>query len=316
VNGASGGRLRAARSVLVCPATNRRMVEKAVASAADLALLDLEDAVAPAEKAAGRAAVAAAFRDLAWGTKPRAVRVNAVSTPWCWRDLTEVVAGSPGLLDLVVVPKVDDPADVAFVDRLLAQLEADLGIAVPIALHVQIETVRGVAECRAIARASPRIAALVFGPGDYAASLGAPLAAIGTGDAHDAAYPGHRWGYAMHEILVAARAVGALALDGPVADFRDPDALRRSAAAARALGYDGKWCIHPAQVEPCNAEFSPSTDEVAAARALVAAYADAAASGRGALTHDGVMIDAASVRMAQSVLARTGAPQEATPSSG
>lgn len=299
-------RRRPVRSVLVCPATNRRMVEKAVASNADLALLDLEDAVAPADKPAARFAAAAAFRDLDWGGKPRAWRVNPVSSPWCWRDLVEVVAEGRGGGDLVVLPKVEDPGDVAFADRLLAQLEAEFGLPAPIALHVQIETVRGLARCREIAAASSRIAALVFGPGDYAASLGAPLAAIGQADAHDAVYPGHRWGYAMHEILVAARAAGVLAIDGPVADFRDLDILRRSAAVARALGYDGKWCIHPAQVDPVNAAFTPGPEEIAAARAILAAYAEATAVGRGALLHAGVMIDAASVRMAQSLLARAG----------
>lgn len=282
------------------------MVEKAVATSADVALLDLEDALTPDEKAAGREAVTAAFRDLDWGGKPRAFRVNAVSTAWCWRDIAEVVGGSGDRVDLIVVPKVDDAAEVAFVDMLLRQLEAEYGIAVPIALHVQIETARGLVHCRAIAQASPRVAALVFGPGDYAASVGAPMAAIGMPDRHDAAYPGHRWGYAMHEILVAARAAGVLAIDGPYADFRDEPGLRRSAETARALGYDGKWCIHPAQVPVCNEVFSPTAEEVAAARALLAAYAASVAAGRGALTHAGVMIDMASVRLAESVLARAG----------
>jgi citrate lyase subunit beta/citryl-CoA lyase len=280
------------------------MVEKAVASDADLALLDLEDAVAPSERAVARLAAAAALRELDWGRKPRAVRVNAVSTPWCWRDVVAAVDESDDRIDLLVVPKVDEPAEVAFVHRLLGQLEAERGIAAPIALHLQIETARGLARCREIAAASPRVSALVFGPGDYAASIGAPLAAIGMPDEHDAAYPGHRWGYAMHDILVAARAGGALALDGPYADFRDLDGLRRSATVARALGYDGKWVIHPAQVPICNDVFAPSAMEVAAARALLAAHAEATAAGRGALTHAGAMIDAASVRMAESVLAR------------
>lgn len=298
----------AVRSVLVCPATNRRMVEKAAASKADVALLDLEDALAPTGKATGRAAVAAAFRELDWGRKPRALRINAVSAPWCWRDVAEVVEASDGRVDLIVVPKVDDSAEVAFVDLLLRQLEAELGIASPIALHVQIETARGLARCRQIAQASPRIAALVFGPGDYAASIGAPMAAIGMPDRYDAAYPGHRWGFAMHDILVAAREAGVLAIDGPYADFRDEPGLRRSAETARALGYDGKWCIHPAQVAACNEVFSPTQEEVEAARALLAAHADSVAAGRGALTHAGVMIDMASARLAESVLARAGVP--------
>lgn len=305
------GEQRAVRSVLVCPATNRRMAEKAVASSADIALLDLEDALTPTEKAAGRGAVAAAFRDLNWGRKPRALRVNAVSTPWCWRDIAEVVESAADRVDLIVVPKVDDPAEVAFVDLLLRQLESGLGIAAPIALHLQIETARGLANSRRIAQASPRIAALVFGPGDYAASVGAPMAAIGMPDRYDAAYPGHRWGYAMHDILVAARAARVLAIDGPYADFRDEPGLVRSAETARALGYDGKWCIHPAQVAACNEVFAPAPHEVEAARALLAVYAEGVSAGRGALTHAGVMIDMASVRLAESMLARAGITTDA-----
>ena len=297
---------RPSRSVLICPATDGRKVAKAVASEADVAILDLEDAVGPAEKAGARPAVVAAFRGLDWGAKPRAWRVNAPDTPWCYRDLIEVVEAAPDLADLVVVPKVDNPAQVAFVDGLLAGLEAATGREPPIGIEVQIETAAGLSNCRAIAAASPRIEALVFGPGDFAASVGMPLAAIGTPDRWDAAYPAHRWGYAMHEILIAARAVGLRAVDGPYAAFRDLDGLRRSSEAARALGYDGKWCIHPDQVAVVNEVFSPTPEEVSQARATLAAYESALAAGHGALAVDGVMVDAASVRMAEATLAKAG----------
>jgi citrate lyase subunit beta/citryl-CoA lyase len=302
----SAGTGRPSRSVLICPATDGRKVARAVASDADLVILDLEDAVAAEGKAGARASVADAFRDLDWGRKPRAWRVNAVDTPWCYRDLIEVVEAAPDLADLVVVPKVADAAQIAFVDCLLAGLEAATGRDHPIGIEVQIESAAGLVACRAIASASPRVEALVFGPGDFAASVGMPLAAIGTPDRWDAAYPAHRWGYAMHEILVAARAAGLRAVDGPYAAFRDPDGLRHSCETARALGYDGKWCIHPDQVAVVNDVFSPTPEEVEHARATLAAYQRATAEGRGALALDGVMVDAASLRMAEATLARAG----------
>ncbi len=303
---ASSGTARPSRSVLICPASDSRKVAKAVASEADLAILDLEDAVAADAKARARAAVVAAFRDLDWGGKPRAWRVNAVDTPWCYRDLIEVVEAAPDLADLVIVPKVADPAQVAFVDGLLAGLEAATGRTRPIGIEVQIESAAGLANCRSIAATGPRIEALVFGPGDFAASVGMPLAAIGRPDRWDGAYPAHRWGYAMHEILVAARASGLRAIDGPYAAFRDPDGLRRSCETARALGYDGKWCIHPDQVAVANEVFSPTLDEVDHAKATLSAYAASSAQGRGAIALDGVMVDAASLRMAEATLARAG----------
>jgi len=303
---------RPSRSVLICPASDARKVARAVASNADLAILDLEDAVAAGGKAGARASVVAAFRDLDWGRKPRAWRVNAVDTAWCYRDLIEVVEAAPELADLVVVPKVADPAQIAFVDSLLGGLEAATGRTRPIGIEVQIESAAGLANCRAIAAASPRLEALVFGPGDFAASVGMPLAVIGTPDRWDVAYPAHRWGYAMHEILVAARARGLRAIDGPYAAFRDLDGLRCSCETARALGYDGTWCIHPDQIAVANEVFSPTPDEVGHARATLAAYERSVAEGRGALALDGVMVDAASLRMAEATLARAGHPTGAT----
>jgi citrate lyase beta subunit len=296
----------APRSVLICPANNAKMAAKATASAADLAVLDLEDAVAPSGKAAARGAVAEAFASLDWHGKPPAWRVNAASTMWCHRDLIDVVEAAGTRAGLVILPKAESAAGVAFVDILLTQLEASLGLSEPVALHVQIESARGLANVREIATASRRIRALVWGPGDYAATAGMPHAVIGVPDEHDDAYPGHRFGYAMHEMLVAARLAGIAAIDGPYADFRDLAGLRRSARVARSLGYDGKWCIHPGQVETVNEVFSPTAAEVESARGILEAYAAATAAGTGAVVHDGVMIDAASIRMAEATLARIG----------
>lgn len=296
----------AERSILICPASSEKMVAKAAASDADLAVLDLEDAVPPDLKAASRAAVVSAFRSLDWGAKPRAYRVNAADTPWCYRDIIDVVEACSEQVGLIIVPKVQDAAQVAFIDHLLSGIEQAVGRRVPIPIDVQIESARGLANCAEIAKAAPRINALVFGPGDLAATLGMPLVAIGTPDAWDAAYPGHRFGYAMHAMLVAARSAGKRVIDGPFADFRDLEGFRRSAMIARALGYDGKWCIHPSQVAAATEIFSPTAEEIAEARAVLAAYDAAVQAGAGSLTHAGVMIDAATVRMAESVLARAG----------
>ena len=292
-----------ARSVLATPGSNPRMIEKALASAADLVFLDLEDAVASSEKPAARQAVLRALRELDWQGKPRLVRVNALDSPFFLRDLTDVVDAAAPALDRLIVPKVNRPEDVYVVATLLHQIEIAHDLPRPIGLEVQIETAQGLLNCPAIAAADPRIEAIVFGPGDYAASVRMPATAIGTADAWDAAYPGHRYHAPMHQILVAGRAAGLRVVDGPFADVRDADGLRRSCLTARALGYDGKWCIHPDQIAITNEVFSPTDDEIAWARRVVASAEAAARVGKGALAIDGTMIDAASVRMAQATLA-------------
>jgi citrate lyase subunit beta/citryl-CoA lyase len=295
---------RAERSVLTTPGSDPRLIAKALASDADVVMIDLEDAVAPPAKAAARANVVAALRDGDWRDRPRTFRMNALDTAWFVRDLVEIIEAAAGRVDLIVVPKVVSAGDVQTVATILAALEAAIGKNEPIGLEIQIESAAGLAQCEAIARASPRLEALVFGPGDYAASLGMPQAAIGMPDRWDAAYPGSRWDYPLQRILVAARVAGVRAIDGPYADFRDLDGFRRSCLAARALGYDGKWCIHPAQVAVANEVFTPDDAELAWAREVLAANADAARAGRGAFALDGQMIDAASLRMAEATLAR------------
>jgi citrate lyase beta subunit len=290
------------RSELAVPANDRKKVEKAVASAADLVFLDLEDAVAPSEKAAARGQVVAAIQELNWGTKPRAYRINPVSSPHAYRDIIEVVEGSEGAVDLIVVPKVEGRDQVAFVATLLDQIEAAHGLTRPIHIEAQIETARGLLACEEIAKGD-RVEGLTFGPGDFAASIGMPARAIGVEDEWDRRYPGHRFGYAMSRIVTAAHAAGIRATDGPTAEFRDLEALRRSCEIGRSLGFDGKWCIHPAQIETVNDVFSPSADDLHHAHELVAAYEAARGAGRGVATFNGQMIDAASLRMAQRTLA-------------
>jgi citrate lyase beta subunit len=281
------------------------MIEKALASEADVVMIDLEDAVAPAEKAAARETVAAALGEGDWRGRPRTFRINALDTPWFARDLVTVYDLVEGQVDLIVVPKASSAADVQTVATILASLE-EPGRQQPVMLDVQIESAAGLAHSEAIAASSPRVASLVFGPGDYAASVRMPLTAIGMPDTWDTAYPGHRWDYALQRILVAARAAGVLAIDGPYADFRDLEGFRRSCLVARALGYDGKWCIHPAQVPVANEVFSATAAEIAWAEEILAENAAAAAEGRGSFALHGQMVDAATLRMAAATLARAG----------
>lgn len=297
---------RAERSVLATPGSNPKMIAKALASDADVVMIDLEDAVAPDVKAAARATVAEALREGDWRGRPRTFRVNALDTPWFVHDLTEAIAGSRGLVDLIVVPKVGSREDVLTVATILSSLERAVGRAAAIGLEIQIESAAGLANCEAIAAASPRVEALVFGPGDYAASVGMPLAAIGMPDRWDDAYPGHRWDYPLQRILAAARAAGVRAIDGPFADFRDLDGFRTSCRTARALGYDGKWCIHPAQVPVANEVFTSDEAEIAWADEVLAANAEAERAGRGSFALHGQMVDAATLRMARATLARGG----------
>jgi citrate lyase subunit beta/citryl-CoA lyase len=288
--------------MLFVPASRWPMIVKAARSVADAVCIDLEDAVAPAEKEAARANVARAFRELEFGPRLRIYRINALDTSFAYRDLIDVLEPAGAQIDLVMVPKVGGPEDLAFVDRLLGQIELARGRTRRVGIEAQIETARGFLYAREIAAASPRLEALIYGPGDYAAALRAPLASIGERDEHDALYPGHRWHAVMHTIVAAARAHGLRCLDGPFAGLKSPDELERASRVARALGFDGKQCIHPAQLETVNRVFSPPAAEVAWAEAVLRAYAAAVAQGRGAASLDGKMIDAANIRAAQVIV--------------
>jgi citrate lyase beta subunit len=295
---------RSIRSMLFVPGGRRAMIEKAALSAADAVCLDLEDAVAVEDKPAARAVVIEALRQLEFAGKVRIVRVNGLDTPFAYRDLIEVVEAAGDRIDLVMLPKAGAAADVLFVDRLLTAIEQSCGFARRIGIEAQIETAAGFLEIREIARSSPRLEALIFGPGDYAASMHMPSASIGEPDAHDAAYPGHRWHAVMHTIVAAARAYGLRAMDGPYAAFRDREGFARACGVARVMGFDGKQCIHPAQIDAVNAAFSPTEEEVAQAEQTVRAYQEEAAAGRGTASLNGRMIDAANLRMARVVLER------------
>jgi len=295
---------RLTRSQLYVPASKPAMIQKAAASAADAVCIDLEDSVTPAEKATSRANVIHALKEIDFGRRVRMFRINGLDTPFAYRDLVEVVEAAGDRLDAVMIPKAGSARDIEFVDTLLTQIEAHIRLTRQIGLEAQIETASGFLHAAEIAGASPRLEALIFGAGDYAASMRMPSSAIGEADEHDEIYPGHRWHAVMHTIVAAARVNGLRCLDGPYAGYTDEAGLARACQIALAMGFDGKQCIHPAQLAAVNATFTPSLEEVTKAGAVLKAYEAAAAAGQGAATHDGRMIDAANLRMARTILER------------
>jgi citrate lyase subunit beta / citryl-CoA lyase len=294
--------LRLRRSELSTPGTNAKMMAKAAASQADLVFLDLEDAVAPSQKAAARQPIVDALNGLDWGGKVRAVRINGTHTPWCHDDLIEVAGGAGPNLDIVIIPKVKAPRDVWFVETLLTQLEQKLGLDVGrIGIEVLIEETEALASVEEIAGCSARLEALILGVGDLSASQGVRAGHVGVDGGR---YPGDMWHYARNRMIVAARANGLDAIDGPFADFRDADGYRQEAEWATTLGAVGKWAIHPSQIEIANEVFSPTPAEVARARAVVDAVRTAEAAGEGAASLNGIMIDAATARIFETILER------------
>lgn len=293
---------RPRRTELAVPASNFRFIAKAATASADEIMLDLEDGVAPTARPEARTNIVKALNEIDWGTRIRAVRVNDVRTQWFYQDVIAVVERAGAHLDAIILPKVNRPEDVYMLDMLLQQIEAAKGLARHIGIEAQIETAEGMANVEEIARASPRLETLIFGPGDYAASIGMPILRIG---GHDFDYPGHLWHAALSRIVVAAKAAGLEALDGPYGTYRDVDGLRTSALLARALGCDGKWAIHPLQIEPINRIFSPTEEELNEAQRIHDRYMRAVGDEHtGAITLGGELVDAASLRLAERILAR------------
>jgi citrate lyase subunit beta/citryl-CoA lyase len=272
------------------------MIERAAQSAADLVFLDLEDAVAPNRKAESRPNVVWAFNELDWGGKTRAVRINNVETEYAHQDIIEVVEGAGANLDMIIVPKIKTAEDVRWVETLLKQLETRLRLERPIALEVLIEDVSALIHVDAIARSTPRLEALIFGPGDFAASQGVDASGMTEDIEH--------WAYARNRVVIAARAAGIDAIDGPFDRFREPERYRGEARRAAALGYVGKWAIHPSQIAIANDVFSPDAAAVAKAREIVTAYREAMERGEGAIVYDDKMLDFAAIRPLEERLQR------------
>ncbi len=275
------------------------MCEKAPNAGADLVFLDLEDACAPSVKESSRSIVVGALNGLDWGRTVRAVRINGLDTQWCHDDIIEVVSGAGQAIDVLIVPKVRRARDVWWVDVLLTQLETKLKLSRHIGLEVLIEEAEGLANALEIAQASDRLEALIFGAGDLSASLQARV--DGNFDPI-VDYPGDFWHFARMQVLTAARAAGIDAIDAPYPAYQDPEGYRRAALAASALGFDGKWAIHPSQIPIANEVFAPTPEEVAQATEAIAAYRASETAGVGAIGRDGRLVDAAHMRLAANTL--------------
>jgi citrate lyase subunit beta / citryl-CoA lyase len=289
------------------PASSERFIVKARGLAVDEVMLDLEDSVAPDAKPGARELAVEALKAGGWDGKLVAVRVNGVTTPWAYQDVIAVVEGAPGAVDSLILPKVSDPGAVGWLDVLLGQLERSLGLPLGrIGIEAQIEDAAGLAAVEAIA-AAPRLVSLVFGPADFMASIGMRSLMVG-GQPEGYAFDAHH--YPLMRMLVAAKSRGLQAIDGPYAKIGDTDGLKSAATSSAALGYDGKWVLHPAQVDVVNDAFTPAPADYAQAVRILDAYERATSvDRRGAVMLDGEMIDEASRKLALAIVAKVSAAQ-------
>ena len=301
---ASSPRLR--RSLLAVPASSMKMMQKAVTTDADAVFLDLEDAVAAPEKEAARDLAITAITDIDWrgAGKTISLRINGLDTNWTVADLVTVVGQAGAKLDTIIIPKLGSPEDLYAVDMVVTQLAGAGGFEPP-ALEGLIETAAGVSNLEAITKynrdiGKPRLEALHFGAGDYAATVSARTVEIG---GLNPDYPGDQFHFAVSRIVAASRANGIIPMDSAYGDFNDPEGYTAAAKRAAAIGMNGKWAIHPSQIALANDEFSPSSKEVERARAILVALDEAASEGRGAVRFEGKMIDAANERMVRAILA-------------
>lgn len=304
-------RARLNRSELAVPGSQPNMFQKAADSDVDVIFLDLEDAVAPDEKAQARKNIIKGLNEIDWGKKTLSVRINGLDTHYMYRDVVDVVEQAGERLDLIMIPKVGTAADVYAVDMMVTQIEDAKGYKKRIGFEHIIETALGMQNVAAIAGASKRNESLHFGVADYAASTRARTTVIGGVNEHysvltDPLEDGSRqihwgdmWHHALATMVVAARANGLRPIDGPFGNFQDPEGYRAAAYRAAVLGCEGKWAIHPSQIALANEVMSPSAAEVERAQKILKAMAEAEAAGKGAVSLDGRLIDYASIRQAE-----------------
>ncbi|WP_331232991.1 HpcH/HpaI aldolase/citrate lyase family protein [Natronorarus salvus] len=289
------------RTQLATPASDEGMMEKAASSDADEVFLDLEDSVAPNAKPDARGPLVEAANTHDWSGKVLSYRINGIDTQWWYDDLIEVVSEAGENIDDIIVPKVKGASDIHTVENLLTQVEVNAGLEVgAIGLEPQIEDGEGMHNVHEIAHASDRLSSVIFGPGDYSAAMGTP--GLDIGQFPD--YPGHYWHYALSHCNAAAKSAGLPCLDGPYADISDEQGFRESCSNARMVGCDGKWAIHPSQIEIANEIFAPDPEVAERADRIVEAYAEAMEEGKGAVSVDGQMVDEATNKMAQEIVAR------------
>jgi len=293
-------RRRLRRSELATPAVSVRMMRKGLLeSRADEVFFDLEASVPDSHKEVARRNVVEVLREVeGYGKKVVAFRINSVETQFWYDDLDYIISRVGGKVDCVIVPKVNRPSDIETVEKALKSLEEENGIERPIGLEAIIETAEGLMRCGEIAFSSKRLESFIFGPGDYAASIGMTSLVIG---GHVEEYPGHIWHYPLFMIRNASAAAGLQAIDGPYALYTDLEGFEKSAKLSRSLGFDGKWVIHPNQIEPCNRIYTPTKEEIEKAKKIVEAYEKAVAEGLGALSVDGLMVDDATIKIAQKI---------------
>jgi malyl-CoA/(S)-citramalyl-CoA lyase len=304
------------RSELSVPGSQTKLFEKAAKGAADVVFLDLEDAVAPDDKPQARKNIIEALNDIDWGKKTMSVRINGLDTHYAYRDVVDVVEQAGHKLQLLMIPKVGTAADVYAIDMLLTQIETAKGIKHRIGIEMIIETALGMQNVEAIAAASKRNESLHFGVADYAASTKARTTRIGganpdyavltdpDAEGNRLTHWGDMWHYAIARMVVAARANGLRPIDGPFGDYSDADGYRSQARRSAVLGCEGKWAIHPSQIALANELFTPPADEVAKAKRILDAMDEAQRTGRGAVALDGKLIDIASIRQAQALVAK------------
>ncbi len=299
------------RSELAVPGSSPKFFEKAAEGKADVVFLDLEDAVAPDDKIPARKNIIEALNDLDWSGHTMSIRINGLDTHYMYRDVVEILEGAPGKLDLIMIPKAGTAADIYALDMLVTQIEDATKVEKRIGFELIIETALGMMNVDELAAASPRLEALHFGVADYAASTKARTTVIGgpNRDYHVLTDPdddgnrdvhwGDMWHYPIARMVVAARANGLRPIDGPFGDFSDPDGFVAQAKRSSTLGCEGKWAIHPSQVELANDCFSPSEEEVTKAKRIIEAMEEAQREGKGAVALDGRLIDIASIKQAE-----------------
>ncbi len=296
------------RCQLFGPGSNPKLFPKMAASAADVVNLDLEDSVAPDDKAQARQNVIEAINTIDWGTKRVSVRINGLDTGYWYRDVVDLLEQTGPRLDQLMIPKVGRAEDVYAVDALVSAVEMAMGREKPIALEVIIESASGLAHVNEIAAASPRLEAMSLGAADFAASMGMQTTGIGGTQENyymhreGAKYWSDPWHWAQTAIVAACRTHGVLPVDGPFGDFSDVDGFRAQALRSATLGMVGKWAIHPSQINLANEIFTPSEDDVQEAHNILAAMEEAKATGAGATTYKGRLVDIASIRQAEVIV--------------
>ncbi len=298
--------LRSRRSCLAVPGSSPKMIDKARGLPADQVFLDLEDACAPLAKPAARGTIVAALNEGGWGDRIRVVRVNDWTTEWTYRDVVEVVEGAGPNLDAIMLPKVQTADQVVALDLLMTQVEKTMGYEVGrIGIEAQIENALGLVNVDAIAAASPRVETIIFGPADFMASIN--MKSLVVGEQPPGYDVGDAYHYILMRILMAARAYGKQAIDGPYLQIRDVEGFTRVAGRSAALGFDGKWCLHPGQIDACNEVYAPRQEDYDHAELILDAYAhytSAEGGARGAVMLGDEMIDEASRKMALVISAK------------